>query len=122
MVMIDRDHVEQEQEFWEVMLIVAASEGEDVHIPGLMLQVQAQVQDGHAHGHNHEQVEVEEELPVAEQDVQGGFDIEEEQVQVQVQEGVQSVGASGYPVSVHHVLSVEPEPDAMQRYLEGSGP
>jgi hypothetical protein len=61
-------------------------------------------------------------LPVAEQGGQGDFDIEEEQVQVQVQGAVQSVGALGCLESAGHVLSVEPEPDAMQRYLEGSGP
>jgi hypothetical protein len=66
---------------------------------------------------------VKEEQPVAEQDVQEGFDIEEqEQVQVQVQEAVQSVGVLGYLASAGHVPSIEPEPDAMQRCLEGSDP
>ena len=64
-----------------------------------------------------------EELPVAEPDVQEGFDIEEEeQIQFHVQETVQSDAVWGYFESVDHVPSVEPEPDAMQRYLEGSGP
>ena len=45
-------------------------------------------------------------------------DIAEEQVQ----EEVQSVGVWGYLEFVGHIRSVEPEPDAMQRYLEGSGP
>ena len=49
-------------------------------------------------------------------------DIAGEQVQIQVQEEVQSVGMWGYLESVGHVWSIEPEPDAMQRYLKGSGP
>ena len=72
------------------------------------------------------EAEVQEELPVAEPDEQEGFDTEEEQeqVQIQVQGVVQSVGASGCLESVGHIPSVErpPEPHAMQRYLEGSGP
>ena len=98
------------------MPIVAGDEEGGVHIAERVLVL---VQDD---DHDHEEAEVGEELPVAEQDAQEGFDIAEEQVQVQVQEGVQSAGVSGYPVSVGHVPSVEPEPDAMQRYLEDSGP
>ena len=106
---------------------VAGGAEADVHIDGVMrvqvlVLVHVHVQVLHVQGHGDQVAEAEEELPVAEQDVQGGFGIEEEQVQVQVQEVVQSVGASGYPVSVGHVPSVEPELDATQRCLEGSGP
>ena len=61
--------------------------------------------------------------PIAEPDAQADFDIEEkEEVQVQVQGAVQSDARYGYFESVDHVQPVKPEPDAKQRYLEGSGP
>ena len=134
MVMIDHDHVEQEQEVLEVKPTVVGDVEGDVHIDGIvvvLVQVQVQVQcvHDHDHDHNYEQAEEKEELPVAEPDEQVDFDTEEggEQVQVQVQRIQrvgQSVGALGCLESVGHVLSVErpPEPHAMQRYLEGSGP
>ena len=64
---------------------------------------QVLVQDGHDHDHDHdydhdhdhdheheEMVEVQEELPVAEQDGWEDFDTEGEEVQIQIQEAVQS--------------------------------
>ena len=117
----------------EVRPTVAGGAEEDDRIDE---QVQIRVLYGHGHGHdyNHDhdhdqQVEGKGELPVAEPDEQEDFDIEEEQEQVQVQvqriqRVEQSVGTSGCLESVDHVPSVErlPEPHAMQRYLEGSGP
>ena len=123
----------QEQEASEVKPFVAADEEEDVHIEGTV-QVQRQELEleqyghghdhDHGHGHDHEQAEGKGERPAAEQDEEGGSGIEGEQEEVQddVQGAVQSVGALGCLESVGHVPSVEPEPDAMQRYLEGSGP
>ena len=136
MVMNDHDHVELEQELLEVKPVVAADEEEDVHIDK-QVQVLVLVQDdhdcNHDRDHGHELAEVGGELPVAEPNEQEDFDTEEgeEQVQIQVQVQVQriqsvgqSVGASGCLESVGHVPSVErpPEPHAIQRYLEGSGP
>ena len=139
MVTQEYNHVEQEQEELEVKPIVAGGAEEDYHIDE-QVQVQVQVLYGHSHGHDYDhdhdhdqQVEGKEELPVVEPDEQEDFDTEEgeEQVQVQVQVQVQriqrveqSVGALGCLESVGHVPSIErpPEPHAMQRYLEGSGP
>ena len=112
---------------------VAGDAEEDDHIDE---QVQVQVLYGHDYDHDHDhdhdqQVEGKREQPVAEPDEQGDFDTEEgkEQVQIQVQvqriqRMEQSVGTSGCLESVGHVLSIEhlPEPHAMQRYLEDSGP
>lgn len=98
--------------------VVAGDEEEDVHIDE---QVQVQVLSGPSP--IHEEAEVKEELPVAEPDVQEGFHIEEEeQVQIHVQRAVQSDAGWSYLESIGHIWSVKPEPDAMQRYLEGSGP
>ena len=108
MGMDDHEHVEQE--------VVVVYEEEDVDT-----DVQVQVQSGH--NHNHEEAEVKEELLVAEPDVQEGCDIEEEeQIQFHIQGAVQSNAMWGCLESVGHVQFVEPEPDAMQRYLEDSGP
>ena len=117
----------QEQEVSELKPFVAAYEEEDVHSEETV-QVQRleleQEQEQYGHGHDHEQAEGKGERPAAEQDEEGGSGIEgeEEEVQVDVQEAVQSVGALGCLESVGHVPSVEPELDAMQRYLEDSGP
>ena len=137
MVIQKYNHVEQEQEEPEVRPIVAGGAEEDDHIDE---QVQVQVLYGHGHSHeydhdhnhNHnQQVEGKKELPVAEPDEQKDFDTKEgeEQVQVQVQvqriqRMVQSVGTLDCLESVGHVLSIKcpPEPHAMQRSLEGSGP
>ena len=67
-------------------------------------------------------VEEEEGQLVAEQDVQEDFDIEGEEVQIQIQGAVQSDDGWGCSESVGHVRPVVHEPDAMQRYLEGLGP
>ena len=122
----------QEQEVSEVKPFVAADEEEGVHIEGTVQeqrqeQEQAQEQYGHDHDHSHGldhgQAEEKGERPAAEQDEEGGSGIEgEEEVQVEVQGAVQSVGALGCFESVGHVPSVEPELDAMQRYREDSGP
>ena len=114
----------QEQEVSELKPFVAADEEEDVHIEGTaQVQRQELELEQYGHGHDHEQAEGKGERPAAEQDEEGGSGIEgEEEVQVDVQGAVQSVGALGCLESVGHVPSVEPEPDAMQRYLEGSGP
>ena len=111
MVMDDHDDVEQE--------VVVVCEEEDIDTDGQM-QV-PEVQSGH--DHDHEEAEVQEELLVAEPDVQEDSDIEEEeQIQFHVQGAVQSDAVWGCLESVGHVQFVEPEPDAMQRYLEDSGP
>ena len=114
-------HVVQVQEPWELKPIVAADEQGDVYIDGTVLVLE-QEQEQDCHGHDHEQAGVEAERPVAGQDGQEGSDIEEEQVQIQVQGALQSDDAWGCLESAGPVRPVEPEPDAMQRYLEGSGP
>jgi hypothetical protein len=116
MVIHYHNHIKQEQEWEGVMPIVAADEEKDVHIAAIV-RMRAWNDDD-----DHKWAAVGEELPVAEQDVEEDSDIAGEQVQIQVQEEVQSVGMWGYLESVGHVWSVEPELDAMQRYLEGSGP
>ena len=81
--------------------------------------------DGHDHDHDHEHekmAEVDGELPVAEQDEWGDFDIEGEEVQIQIQGAVQSDNRWGCSESVGHVRPVVPEPDAIRRYLEGLDP
>ena len=111
MVMDDHDDVEQE--------VVVVCEEEDVDTDGQM-QV-PEVQSGH--DHDHKEAEVQEELLVAKPDVQEDSDIEEEeQIQFHVQGAVQSDAMLGCLQSVGHVQFIEPEPDAMQRYLEDSGP
>ena len=126
MVMNDHDHVKQEQELWEANPIDTADGEEDIDIAAIvvvLVLVPVQHAHDHDHDHDHEQAAVKEALPVAEQDVQEGFDIvEEEQIQFHVQGAVQSDDGWGYFESAGYVLSVEPEPDAIQRYLEGSGP
>ena len=67
-------------------------------------------------------VEEEEGQLVAEQDGQEDFDIEGEEVQIQIQGAVQSDDGWGCSESIGHVQPVVHEPDAMQRYLEGLGP
>ena len=67
-------------------------------------------------------VEEEEGQLAAEQDVQEDFDIEGEEVQIQIEGAVQSDDRWGCSESVGHVRPVAPEPDAMQRYLEGLDP
>ena len=57
MVMIDHDHVEQEQEVLEVKPTVVGDVEGDVHIDGIvvvLVQVQVQMQCVHDHDHNHE--------------------------------------------------------------------
>ena len=78
--------------------------------------------DDHYADHMSKVVEEEEGQPALEQDTQAGVNTEEVEEEVKNQEAVQSDDEWGYLESVGYVQPVEPELDAMQRYLEGSGP
>ena len=134
MVIIDHNHVEQEQEVLKVKPTVAGDVEGDVYIDGIVVVlVLVQVECVYNHNYNYKQAEEKEELSVAEPDEQEDFDTEEggKQIQIQVQVQVQriqrvgqSVGMLGCLKSIGHIPSIEclPEPHAMQRYLEDSGP
>ena len=137
MVAEDCDQVEQVVEMQEVELKLVEDRMEDAEEHAIVEQEQDHdhdeeegvvekwkhlVDDDHYLDHVNEEVGVQEEQPPAEQDVQEDVDSGEgEEAEVQ-RMAVQSDDGWDYPGSVDHIRPVVPEPDAMQRYLEGLGP
>ena len=78
--------------------------------------------DDHYVGHVNEEVEAQEEQPAVGQDAQVDFDTGEVGVEPEDHLYERSDVGWDYSESVGRVRPVEPEPDAMQKYLEDSGP